>query len=152
MRPASYEQYINSPEWQTKRALYKRSRKWECRRCGIKRGLHLHHLTYRNFGRESLDDLLPLCSPCHDLVHRHHKSSKNLTIRQATRECILSYRQERSEKKGQTKKGREKARKSRKREQQQIRRQERAIGRTARFQKRLGLEPGETVIRIKPTK
>lgn len=30
---------------------------------------HLHHLTYKNFGKELVEDLLVLCEDCHLLVH-----------------------------------------------------------------------------------
>jgi hypothetical protein len=65
-----YAAYINSPEWKAKRAQF-----WGdpdiakgCAVCGGEASV-LHHKTYERVGEEALDDLAPLCDPCHRLVH-----------------------------------------------------------------------------------
>jgi hypothetical protein len=37
--------------------------------CGSKKRLDVHHLTYANLGKESINDLRVLCRSCHDKVH-----------------------------------------------------------------------------------
>lgn len=71
-----YREYIQSAAWRSKRERY-----WssglpkECYVCGGPRrpGMHLHHRTYKNLGNERLMDLVPVCPPCHDLVHALHQ-------------------------------------------------------------------------------
>ncbi len=65
-----WREYIDSPEWSAKRGQYKSSRSWVCFACGEKEQLHLHHLTYERLGSERLDDLIPLCQPCHAAAHQ----------------------------------------------------------------------------------
>lgn len=74
---AGYASYIQSPEWRRVRQRY-----WdsnlpdECYCCGIPRhpGMHLHHRTYKNLGAERLMDLVPVCQPCHEEIHRLYRS------------------------------------------------------------------------------
>jgi ribosomal protein S27AE len=48
--------------------VFKRDR-YECQRCGRESSLTVHHLKPRaEGGREVLNNLLTLCSPCHDWV------------------------------------------------------------------------------------
>jgi len=46
------------------------NRCWRCRRLFPKKKLHLHHLHYDTVGRETLQDVLLLCSECHWYKHR----------------------------------------------------------------------------------
>lgn len=68
-----YNKYMSSAAWQKKRREY-----WDanllksCYVCsdpwiGFK-GKQLHHLTYQRFGNENLNDLVPVCPECHDLI------------------------------------------------------------------------------------
>lgn len=74
---SEYRSYINSPSWRSVRERF-----WasglpkSCYCCGTPRhpGMHLHHRTYKNLGNERLMDLVPLCKPCHDEVHRLHRT------------------------------------------------------------------------------
>ena len=79
----TYAEYINSPEWAEKRKAV-RLRDKKCQKCGRKRFLHVHHLTYENFGNEKLEDLILLCNRCHDLEHRGFGVASEKQIRQAT--------------------------------------------------------------------
>lgn len=65
----SYGDYLRSSAWRALRRRYAEERPWLCHICGAEQGLHLHHRTYERVGREELDDLMPLCAGCHDLVH-----------------------------------------------------------------------------------
>lgn len=67
----SYESYINSNEWKRKRLALFQRRGRKCESCGETRGeIHVHHLTYANFGKEQDIDLLILCRECHMMRHR----------------------------------------------------------------------------------
>lgn len=69
----AYELYINSEAWRIKRQgvlinpYYGRPHR--CFVCSSPVSLHVHHLTYERLGNENDDDLIILCSICHQEVH-----------------------------------------------------------------------------------
>lgn len=80
-----YEDWLASPRW------HKRRRRWAseeqrrygrivCALCGARwsqsRG-DLHHLSYSRMGRERHEDLMAMCRPCHELVHRAIDASRS---------------------------------------------------------------------------
>ena len=70
-RRDEYIEYLAGPSWRWKReqafALHGRF----CRRCGTRRTLHVHHVTYaRLFDEDVARDLEILCELCHAAVHR----------------------------------------------------------------------------------
>lgn len=46
----------------------------KCTKCGCKNNLQLHHLTYKNYFKELLTDVITLCKLCHEIGH----NQKNL--------------------------------------------------------------------------
>lgn len=65
----SYEQYLQSDHWRQFRQSYRRSnRPKRCSVCGTSE-YELHHLTYKCLGRETADDVVPLCREHHRIVH-----------------------------------------------------------------------------------
>lgn len=67
---ARYKAYLRSPEWKAlRRRVFARDDR-KCQRCGTRKRLVAHHLTYVRFGHERLADLLTLCSGCHDHFHK----------------------------------------------------------------------------------
>jgi 5-methylcytosine-specific restriction endonuclease McrA len=64
------------------RAVLKRDH-WRCRSCGMRSGLHCHHVVFRSQGGEDTkENLCTLCSSCHDGVHKDVKDGQyGLTIR-----------------------------------------------------------------------
>jgi hypothetical protein len=66
----SYDEYLCSPHWRGIRTQYRSAedRPQNCINCGADR-FELHHKTYERLGAEELDDLIPLCRDCHQLVH-----------------------------------------------------------------------------------
>ena len=74
----TYQDYLKSEHWKDIRRRYFRGKLFKrykrgCYICGAKENLQLHHRTYKRFGRERLDDLIPLCSDCHNGVHEYQK-------------------------------------------------------------------------------
>jgi len=67
-----YETYINHSElWQEKRRKRLDIDKYECRICGDKERLQVHHKppSYKKIPNESVeDDLTTLCEDCHEVV------------------------------------------------------------------------------------
>ena len=63
--------YYTSPEWSMVREAKYQSSEYVCK-CGKRTDLQLHHLTYKNFGRElgHLEDLAWRCDRCHDNEHK----------------------------------------------------------------------------------
>jgi 5-methylcytosine-specific restriction endonuclease McrA len=81
----TYRAYINSPKWKAKTALYVSRYGRKCQACGsLKKGLHIHHMSYDNFGNEPLSDLIGLCYPCHREVHRLHRKNGRKHLRMIT--------------------------------------------------------------------
>jgi 5-methylcytosine-specific restriction endonuclease McrA len=64
-----YAEYIRSPEWAKVRVRKLREVGWKCERCGRKKHLQAHHLTYERLGRERLSDLEICCRGCHSREH-----------------------------------------------------------------------------------
>ena len=52
---------------------------YKCRLCGDDDELHVHHLTYENWGNEKKKDLTTLCKEHHKLFHRQNKKLKKKT-------------------------------------------------------------------------
>jgi len=68
-----YNLYLKSRHWFEKKTATKKRDGFACRICRKKTRmlgqLHVHHLTYDRWGSESLDDLITLCVPCHEMLH-----------------------------------------------------------------------------------
>lgn len=48
---------------------------WRCARCGRPWRLQIHHRTYRSHGgTHRVDNLEPVCSDCHKIIHRAERS------------------------------------------------------------------------------
>jgi 5-methylcytosine-specific restriction endonuclease McrA len=65
----NYAEYLESPQWQTRRrAAFERARN-ACTLCPETRALEVHHRTYSHIGNERDEDLVVLCYWCH---RKHH--------------------------------------------------------------------------------
>lgn len=77
-RTKEYYEYIDSKEWELKRAqafaLYGRA----CQKCKKDKKLHVHHMTYARFKKELMTDLAVLCNTCH---YQYHQLNKNTSIK-----------------------------------------------------------------------
>lgn len=68
----NYKSYIHSKRWFTIRNAYMKKHKW-CQ-CHAWYGDKVpardcHHISYKNLGYETADDLVALCRQCHNLIH-----------------------------------------------------------------------------------
>lgn len=61
--------YFRSDKWTKIKCDLFMLRGEKCEDCGNRRNLHIHHLTYKNFGDENPDDLIILCGGCHLFAH-----------------------------------------------------------------------------------
>lgn len=68
-KKVSYKNYIKSKEWKKRREEYYKKFKKECVICKNVSRVGLHHLSYKNLGREEDDDLVCLCWGCHSDYH-----------------------------------------------------------------------------------
>jgi len=60
-----YGDYLNSADWKRRRQRCLQRDGYECRICGNKHELNVHHKHYTNVGAEKPNDLTTLCEPCH---------------------------------------------------------------------------------------
>ena len=67
-----YKTYMLSPKWIATRNLVRTREGNTCQQCKSKHKIEVHHITYKNFGEEELKDLVCVCKPCHDLIHKYH--------------------------------------------------------------------------------
>ena len=69
-REKPYAERRATREWaMLKRQVHRRDR-YRCRLCGSDDApLHVHHSTYANYAEERLEDLITLCSTCHERFH-----------------------------------------------------------------------------------
>ena len=65
-----YREYLKSDAWQRKRYVVFKRDNWTCQECGAK-ATEVHHLKYAKYqiGKEPIDWLVSLCSPCHRKKH-----------------------------------------------------------------------------------
>lgn len=64
----NYPAYLQSAAWRDVRQRYRASDLPQVCMCGDP-DVQLHHTTYERVGRELLEDLIPLCQPCHTQAH-----------------------------------------------------------------------------------
>jgi 5-methylcytosine-specific restriction endonuclease McrA len=69
-RRKPYSERRQTQEWAVlKRQIHRRDG-YRCRLCGRDdTPLHVHHCTYANYAEERLEDLITLCSTCHEHFH-----------------------------------------------------------------------------------
>lgn len=82
MANKQYKQYLQSKEWVDIRISLIESRKC-CERCGNRKGLQVHHKTYKNIFNEEPSDLELLCSACH--YKEHFKPVKKIKAKKKSK-------------------------------------------------------------------
>ena len=69
-RWATYDDYLRSGVWRSKRARALRRAGGACQVCNAQDRLQVHHREYEGrWGQEPDDDLTVLCDDCHRLYH-----------------------------------------------------------------------------------
>ena len=63
------QQYLSTTRWKKKK-MQVHLRDLVCQSCGSSFKLVVHHLRYDNLGDEPLEDLILLCSSCHEKLHQ----------------------------------------------------------------------------------
>lgn len=76
MSRSEYETYMASRDWFARRKAALAMQK-VCQRCGAHDHLEVHHRSYENLGRETLDDLEVLCDECHDREHEKPRADRD---------------------------------------------------------------------------
>jgi hypothetical protein len=66
-----YNDYMQSPKWKRQRDNRMAIDNNECKLCFSKVNLHVHHITYDNFGNEPMKELITVCKSCHETIHGH---------------------------------------------------------------------------------
>ena len=66
---SEYQNYLRSPAWMAKKAQVLERDRYRCTLCNEYGELEIHHRTYDNIGKELLEDLTTLCTPCHEKYH-----------------------------------------------------------------------------------
>lgn len=100
----NYEKYINSEEWKNRRQDFLIKHPY-CE-SPLHKGYDIvanevNHLTYEHIGKEEDDDLQPLCSECHKMIHTNFSFDKNRTIEVgAINEMLTFYYNSRKNKDG----------------------------------------------------
>jgi len=64
-----YSTYLQSEAWKKKRNEIMQRDNKQCRFCGQREALQVHHLTYKNLGNENEQELITLCKSCHKMLH-----------------------------------------------------------------------------------
>lgn len=91
--PEFVEAYVNKEDYKEKKRLYFRSEKWRenrlrtllrdnysCQSCLSPENLQVHHITYVRIFEEHQDDLVTLCSICHNSLHKELGYDNNDTF------------------------------------------------------------------------
>lgn len=65
-----YQSYLRSLRWKARRLGAIALARAHCADCGAAADLHVHHLTYDRIGNERDEDLVVLCSACHEVRHQ----------------------------------------------------------------------------------
>jgi len=65
----NYSEYLQSEHWQSFRKSVLEHYGYTCQVCNNK-GKTVHHRTYKNIGREKINDVVTLCKHCHKTIHK----------------------------------------------------------------------------------
>jgi len=81
---SKYDRYISSPEWRSLRLKVLERDQHCCQTCLSTDDLEVHHKTYVRLGNEDLEDLITLCSECHEaittVIRRRRYSKRSIAL------------------------------------------------------------------------
>lgn len=88
MRYKEYSAYLRSAAWERrKQEIIRNNPNARCHCCAVQRSqripLDLHHLHYNTVGAERDGDVVPVCRPCHQAIHRVARAER-ISISMAT--------------------------------------------------------------------
>ncbi len=63
-----YAEYLLTPHWQDVRRAALWAAGGRCRTCGSTAEVQVHHVDYSSLGEEGPDDVVVLCSRCHEAI------------------------------------------------------------------------------------
>jgi 5-methylcytosine-specific restriction endonuclease McrA len=75
-----YHRYLKSDAWKKIKIQVFTERGLECEKCYSTKGLQIHHKHYRNIFNEKLEDLILLCSECHQKEHDKPKKKRKKRV------------------------------------------------------------------------
>ena len=71
LRRGTYDEYLKSEEWKTRRNIHLDFAGNRCQVCNSnQKPLNVHHRTYKNIYKEHANDLIVLCDRCHAAFHK----------------------------------------------------------------------------------
>ena len=71
-----YKRYLQSDAWQSVRAEVIKRDNAQCKICGSKEDLQVHHICskYRFNEKNHIETLMLLCNNCHETIHKYFKA------------------------------------------------------------------------------
>jgi len=78
-RRQKYTEHLKSDYWKNLRQNVFSIYQNKCVKCQKKASV-VHHLHYKNFGREHFRDVVPLCTRCHNKIHNRHEPKKKKSL------------------------------------------------------------------------
>jgi len=75
---SDYADYLKTKHWQTTKRLALEHYGNICSVCGTDKKLNVHHVSYKNRGKEKLSDLMILCKKHHEGVHGREQDCVNI--------------------------------------------------------------------------
>jgi hypothetical protein len=76
LRKFFYDQYLQTEHWKELSEKVKDRAGRKCQVCNSRNNLNAHHRTYERLGEEHDDDLICLCSSCHELFSKNGRIEK----------------------------------------------------------------------------
>jgi 5-methylcytosine-specific restriction endonuclease McrA len=73
-----YSEYMKSDRWRRVRERRIFKDRGMCFVCGSRHNLEVHHVSYRNLGRERMRDLITLCREHHRMFHKVQRLGKKI--------------------------------------------------------------------------
>lgn len=72
-----YKQYLSTDKWRKKSQAVLQRDNYLCQACLLRTATQAHHKSYEFMGQEPLFDLIAICEPCHEHLHKIRNAKKN---------------------------------------------------------------------------
>lgn len=83
-RNHKYQDYLKTVKWYNLCTLVYQRDNYRCQQCYkdlSKRNGNVHHISYSNIFKETVDDLVLLCPECHNMVHYYYDKRFPLSLK-----------------------------------------------------------------------